>query len=259
VYPVAEAFTPMIDMRRKALAASIVIAVMTAVAAWFAILRLLRPMAALRKHIAGIADGQSDISVFDVDRDDEFGELSRAFHLLSQRRATAEAELAQLAQTDALTGLYNRRMLAQALTLALARAERSSHAVVLAYMDIDHFKTINDTLGHACGDAILVQFAQRLSSLVRATDTVARLGGDEFVIVFEQLAEDAADVVGGKIVEIMRRPFEWQNTPLSLTTSLGLAKAIHGGDTPEAMLARADLALYRAKQAGRNGYAIQTG
>jgi diguanylate cyclase (GGDEF)-like protein len=256
VYPVAEAFTPMIDMRQKALAASFVIAAITAIAAWFAILRLLRPLAALRKHVAGIADGKSDISVFDVDRHDEFGDLSRAFYLLSQRQANAEAELAQLAQTDALTGLYNRRSLEKALTQALARTERSAHAVVLAYMDIDHFKAINDTMGHACGDAVLVQFAQRLMSLVRNTDTVARFGGDEFVIVFEHLSDEAAEVLGSKIVEIMRRPFDWQNDTVSPTTSVGLAKSTDGGGTPAAMLACADAALYEAKESGRNRYSI---
>jgi diguanylate cyclase (GGDEF)-like protein len=256
VYPVAEAFTPMIDMRRKALAASIVIAFITAIAAWFAILRLLRPLTALRKHAAGIAAGKSDISVFDVDRHDEFGDLSRAFYLLSQRQANAEAELAQLAQTDALTGLNNRRMLERALTLALARAERAGNVVMVAYMDIDRFKAINDTLGHACGDAILVQFAQRLLAIVRTTDTVARIGGDEFVIVFEQLSEEAAEVLGTKIVGIMRPPFSWQDEPLSLTTSVGLAKAAGSDNTPAALLGRADAALYRAKEAGRNCYAI---
>jgi diguanylate cyclase (GGDEF)-like protein len=256
VYPVAEAFTPMIDMRQKALAASVIIAAVTAMGAWFAILRLLRPLTALRKHVAGIAGGKSDISVFDVNRHDEFGDLSRAFHLLSQRQAKAEAELAQLAQTDALTGLFNRRMLEQALAMALARAERSDKVVLLAYMDIDHFKTINDTLGHACGDAMLVQFAQRLLSIVRATDTVARLGGDEFVIVFEQPSESAAEVLGTKIVDIMRPPFSWQGEPLSLTTSVGLAKAAGAGDTPAALLERADMALYQAKQAGRNRHAL---
>jgi diguanylate cyclase (GGDEF)-like protein len=259
VYPVSEAFHPMIDMRRKALAASVLIAIVTGVGAWFAILRLLRPLATLRKHVAGIAEGKDDISVFDVDRGDEFGDLSRAFHLLSLRRARAEAELAQLARTDALTGLSNRRTLEQALLMALARNERAANGLVVAYMDIDRFKSINDSLGHACGDAILVQFAQRLQSLVRATDTVARLGGDEFVIVFEPISGSAADVLGNRIVEVMRHPFAWQNETLSLTTSVGLAEALQTGDTPVTMLARADGALYRAKESGRNCYAIDHG
>jgi diguanylate cyclase (GGDEF)-like protein len=257
VYPVAEAFTPMIDMRRKALIASMAIAVAVAFVAWFAILRLLRPLAALRKHIAGIADGRSDISVFDVDRGDEFGDLSRAFYFLSQQRAVAEAELAQLAQTDALTGLHNRRSLEKTLALALARTGRSSYKLVVAYMDIDRFKEINDTLGHACGDAILVEFGRRLSSLVRTTDTVARLGGDEFVIIFEHvLAASEAHALGEKIVEIMRRPFTWQNEELSVTTSVGLAVSHDREISPPDILARADAALYEAKQSGRNRYFV---
>ncbi|MFC5549177.1 diguanylate cyclase domain-containing protein [Massilia aerilata] len=257
VYPVSEALTPIIDMRRKALIASFVIAIATAVIAWFAVLRLLRPLAALRRHVAGLSDGETDISVFDVDRKDEFGDLSRAFYNLSQERAKAEAELAELAQTDALTGVYNRRMLEKTLAFAVARTKRASYKIVLAYMDIDHFKAINDGLGHACGDAILVEFAQRLLSVVRTADTVARLGGDEFVIVFEHVREvTEAQALGEKIVDVMRRPFNLPNKTLSITTSVGLAISDECKDTPELMLARADTALYKAKQAGRDRYVV---
>lgn len=257
VYPVVEAFTPIINMRRKALIASMAIAVATAFAAWFAIVRLLRPLSALQGHVARLADGKGDISVFDVEREDEFGDLSRAFYLLSQHREVAEAELAKLAQTDALTELYNRRTLEKSLTLALARVNRSRYNMGVAYMDIDHFKQINDTLGHAFGDAVLIEFARRLSSLVRTTDTVARLGGDEFVVIFEHLVDlKEVDVLGQRIVEEMRRPFTSQNESIAVTTSVGIAVVQDGKISTTAVLARADAALYDAKQQGRDRYVV---
>jgi diguanylate cyclase (GGDEF)-like protein len=220
---------------------------------------LLRPLAALRGHIAGLSDGARDISVFDVDRKDEFGDLSRAFYILSQQREKAEAELAKLAQTDALTGVYNRRILEKTLALALARSRRAPYKIVVAYMDIDHFKSINDSLGHACGDMILAEFAQRLLSLVRTTDTVARLGGDEFVVVFEHVLElREAQLLGEKIVEAMRQAFQLPHKSLSITTSVGLAVSDDCDDSPAVILARADAALYEAKQTGRDRYALSS-
>jgi GGDEF domain-containing protein len=140
--------------------------------------------------VEDISAGRANISVFDVVRKDEFGHLSRAFYGLSQRREQAELELHRLATTDVLTGLNNRRMFDAFLPQALARAARSGQTVGLAILDIDHFKTINDTLGHPAGDQVLIEFSRRLTGAVRTTDTVARLAGDEFVIVFEQLSTD---------------------------------------------------------------------
>jgi diguanylate cyclase (GGDEF)-like protein len=182
---------------------------------------LLRP---LHRHVEDISAGRANISVFDVVRKDEFGHLSRAFYGLSQRREQAELELHRLATTDVLTGLNNRRMFDAFLPQALARAARSGQTVGLAILDIDHFKTINDTLGHPAGDQVLIEFSRRLTGAVRTTDTVARLAGDEFVIVFEQLSTaPEMTLLGEKILDAMRPPFTLGTLQREVGTSIGIA------------------------------------
>jgi diguanylate cyclase (GGDEF)-like protein len=257
VYPVEEAFTPLIQLRPTALLASVVVAALAGLAGWLAILRLLRPLGALRRHVAGIADGSADIEVFNVRRRDEFGELSRAFFTLSQQRRAADVKLEAQARTDILTGIDNRRMFEETFAAALARAARANSVVALAFLDIDHFKSINDTYGHKAGDEVLIEFAKRLRAAVRATDSVARLAGDEFVAIFEGVSNDAEPaILAGKILAMARTPFLAAGKPLKVSTSVGIA--IGGGAASmEDYLALSDDALYAAKDAGRNRYAIR--
>ena len=168
-----------------------------------------------------------------------------------------EERLIQLARIDALTGIANRRMFEEILLLAIGRAQRGGHVMALAYLDIDHFKLINDTLGHGAGDDVLKEFASRLVGSVRATDTVARLAGDEFVIIFEQLhrADEAAQLAQ-KIIEAVRVDFIIGGAPLHITTSIGVALLSADPETPAQLVARADAALYAAKHKGRDGYAM---
>jgi diguanylate cyclase (GGDEF)-like protein/PAS domain S-box-containing protein len=168
-----------------------------------------------------------------------------------------EERLTQLARIDTLTGIANRLMFEEILHLAIGRVKRNRKPLALAYLDIDHFKSINDTQGHGAGDEVLKEFAARLVRNVRATDTVARLAGDEFIIIFEQVASaDEAARLAAKIVEAVRRPFTVAGTQKHITTSIGLA--LHEGDAETApeLVARADSALYTAKRNGRDGYAI---
>lgn len=258
VYPLGEALTPFIDMRFKSLIASAVVAVVAGLFGWLTVLRLLRPLRALRRHVADLAAGGTDISVFNVTRRDEFGDLSRAFYGLSRQRAQAETALAALARTDALTGLHNRRMFGETFQVAIARAHRTHTLLALAYLDIDHFKHINDTLGHGMGDRVLVEFAARLKEAVRATDTVARLAGDEFVVIFENLTDPRLpEVMGEKILAAMRAPFVLSDASLAISASVGIAIGAVEGATMEHFLATADAALYAAKEAGRARYSTR--
>jgi diguanylate cyclase (GGDEF)-like protein/PAS domain S-box-containing protein len=180
------------------------------------------------------------------------------------RRMAAEAALAEsrrelerMARVDALTDLANRRQFEERLELALLRQQRQGTAVALMYLDVDHFKHINDTWGHAAGDVVLRVFADRLVHCVRATDLVARLGGDEFVVLIEDASlPDAAEVIARKLLSEMRHGIEIDNTTLMATTSIGIA---HAKAPTEAsmLLATADAALYEAKQAGRNTWRIR--
>ena len=173
-------------------------------------------------------------------------------------RKLAEAKIHQLAFYDALTGLPNRRLLMDHLQHALAVSARHDSCGALLFIDLDHFKTINDTLGHEVGDQLLRDVADRIRLCVRVGDTVARLGGDEFVVLVEDLG-DAAEVAAGqaegvahKIMVALSRPYLLGGREQYSTPSLGVALFTpHSGHADE-LLKQADLAMYQAKAAGRN-------
>ncbi|WP_332875696.1 sensor domain-containing diguanylate cyclase [Massilia sp. S19_KUP03_FR1] len=167
-----------------------------------------------------------------------------------------EARLSALARIDKLTGLPNRNHLYERLGEALARSRRGGRPCACLYLDIDHFKAINDSLGHAGGDQVLVEFAQRLRASVRETDLVARLGGDEFVIVMEGADEaGGALLVAANIIAAMRAPWMIEGALRTISTSIGIAISKTQDDV-DAVLKNADLALYEAKRAGRGGFAL---
>ena len=168
-----------------------------------------------------------------------------------------EKELERLAQFDSLTGLPNRNQFNVRIADALARARRAGLGVGLLFVDIDGFKRINDTLGHAAGDEVLREFGRRLTTAVRDTDTVARLGGDEFVVVLEGIhRRDECLFIARKIVGAMQRPFHVGASALDVTTSIGIALSEDASVAPETLLQRADAALYDAKAQGRNRYEV---
>jgi diguanylate cyclase (GGDEF)-like protein/PAS domain S-box-containing protein len=167
-----------------------------------------------------------------------------------------EEQLLQLARVDTLTGIANRRMFGETLHHALERARRSGRPLALAYLDIDHFKKINDTHGHGVGDEVLKEFARRLTVGVRATDTPARLSGDEFVVILEEIGTRVeAERIAAKIVDVMRVPFRTSAGLVQASTSVGVALS-QPRQAQEQLLAAADSALYAAKGKGRNGYAF---
>ena len=178
-------------------------------------------------------------------------EVQQRLHAESVLRAS-ERKLQALARMDTLTGLPNRRYFNEKLDEAIRRAHRNGQMVGLMFLDVDHFKRINDTLGHGGGDAVLQEFARRLSGAVRATDSVCRLAGDEFTIILENLATAAeARLVAGKILEAMRRPFDADGVLLAVSTSIGIACMGAGGRQAQLLTRRADEALYKAKELGR--------
>ncbi|WP_018266807.1 sensor domain-containing diguanylate cyclase [Methylosinus sp. LW4] len=175
---------------------------------------------------------------------------------VTERKEVAD-QIAILAQTDALTGLANRRSFIDALRHAFADAEAGGEPFSLLYIDVDHFKDVNDRLGHASGDALLEALATRLRSHCRAGDVVARLGGDEFAIL-QSSSRDAASasVMATKICALSAEPYLLPGGARRATVSVGVALFASALEGPDAMLARADRALYRAKENGRNQYRI---
>jgi diguanylate cyclase (GGDEF)-like protein len=169
-------------------------------------------------------------------------------------RKVTEERLRHRAEFDTLTDLPNRGLFVERLQLAMGRAT-PSHRMALLFLDIDHFKTVNDTLGHEAGDQLLKVFATRMRDCVRQSDTVARLAGDEFTIIVEGLREATdAKTLASKLVEALRAPTVLAGKLYEITTSVGVAMW-NTGDTDDAeLLRRADAALYEAKRRGRNGY-----
>ena len=176
---------------------------------------------------------------------------------ITQRKA-AEDEIQHLAFYDPLTRLPNRRLLLDRLRQALAASSRSRRQGALLFIDLDNFKTLNDTLGHDTGDLLLQQVAQRLGTCVREGDTVARLGGDEFVVMLEDLSEHApeaatrTEAVGEKIRSALNQPYLLAGHPHHSTPSIGATLFDDHHNSIDELLKRADLAMYQAKAAGRN-------
>ena len=162
-------------------------------------------------------------------------------------------QLAYAADHDALTGLPNRNLLKDRTRHAIARAQRNRENFALLFVDLDRFKSVNDDMGHASGDALLVNVAKRLTDCVREEDTVARLGGDEFVVLLcGPTQRRQIDAIANKILHSLRQPFQLGNQSLSLTASIGSGLFPADGKDAESLLGHADAAMYRAKQLGRN-------
>jgi diguanylate cyclase (GGDEF)-like protein len=167
-------------------------------------------------------------------------------------RKQHEERLQFLAMHDALTGLPNRALLTDRLEHALARLQRANGTVALLFCDLDHFKLVNDTHGHAVGDQVLVAFADRLTHEARTGDTVARFGGDEFLVLCEDVAGMAqARAIASRIEDAVAAPLAVEGVEIVLTASIGLSLASSPDDTADALLREADAAMYRAKKRGR--------
>jgi diguanylate cyclase (GGDEF)-like protein/PAS domain S-box-containing protein len=162
-------------------------------------------------------------------------------------------QLMHAADHDVLTGLPNRNLLKDRIRQAIARAQRKHESFALLFVDLDQFKAVNDTMGHASGDALLVDVAKRLSDCVRGEDTVARLGGDEFVVLLDGPTQQRqVDTVADKILHMLREPFQLGLQSATVTASVGSSLYPDNGQDAESLLGSADAAMYRAKQRGRN-------
>jgi len=178
---------------------------------------------------------------------------SRAGAELERQRA--EETIKTMAYYDSLTGLPNRVLLVDRLTLALAHAQRVKKRVAVMFLDFDNFKVVNDTYGHSIGDLFLKEMGQRLKSAVREEDTLARLGGDEFILVLPELI-DRKDAVtlAEKLIKLGRVPFEFAGNEIKSSFSIGISMYPDDGADYETLLDNADTALYKAKRKGRDGY-----
>jgi diguanylate cyclase (GGDEF)-like protein len=185
------------------------------------------------------------------------GERTAELEALNARLRENERQLQALAHTDTLTGLANRLLLGARLEQSIQLARRSQGQIALLLVDVDRFKAINDTYGHAIGDEVLRVAAQRLRAAVRAVDTVARLGGDEFAVVLSGLSGAAdAERMAEKIVIGVREPMRVLGMPLEISVSVGVATYSGGDLSPAELMRRADQAMYAAKSAGRDCFRV---
>ena len=173
------------------------------------------------------------------------------------KRALAELKLKEMASHDTLTGLPNRKLLLDRLTQALTRAKRGNTRMAILFLDLDHFKEINDTLGHSAGDLVLQTTAKRMTERLREEDTVARMGGDEFVIIIQDLQdENGAAAIAEKLSSTIQEPICLETGGASLTRVVGVSIGIsifpEDGDEAGILISKADNAMYQNKQAGRN-------
>jgi diguanylate cyclase (GGDEF)-like protein len=210
------------------------------------------PVPELSCRIDNLRDGR----VISVSRRgmDNGGWVAMHQDITSQRRA--ELELAHMARYDALTGLANRTLFLERATEALARMRRFGETFSVLMLDLDGFKAVNDSLGHAIGDALLKAIADRLQTIVRDVDCVARLGGDEFAVIqaSEKNQREGSAVLASRILEAITKPYDFDGLKVAIGMSIGVTLAPDDASDSDALLRNADLALYRAKSEGRNCY-----
>jgi diguanylate cyclase (GGDEF)-like protein len=229
--------------------------------AWLVAGAVSRPLKRILRSLRQFAaSGEADNGSLPLKRRNEIGALARGVVDMQARIRSqiatlkaSHAAMAYLAHHDPLTGLPNRATFLELLKQAIAQAERQSHRLAVLFVDLDHFKTINDRYGHQVGDRLLQAVARRLQSGVRESDTVARLAGDEFVLLLNPVrtAEEAGRVAE-KLLERLCLPLQLEDCQIEASASIGVSVYPENGVTPQALLETADAAMYASKRAGRN-------
>jgi len=186
----------------------------------------------------------------------KFVERLATLYAIAIKHQRTEDKILKLAYHDLLTGLPNRALFNDRFTVALAGAKRYHKKIGLMVLDIDHFKNINDTLGHDAGDEVLKDFSGKLLNILRKTDTVMRSGGDEFVIMITDLVElEHIPYVAQRVLEAIRKPFMFQHHEVRIATSIGISSYPEDGEEIEMILKHADIAMYHVKESGGDNYA----
>ncbi len=231
----------------------------------FAVFRTVvtRPVAQLATDLVAINPGSNmRLNVTNKHSNNEIGRLAKSVNVLLETVEEAidkikaqHDQMELLATHDSLTGLPGIRLVTDRMQVAISSAHRSKERVVLLFLDLDGFKSVNDTFGHDAGDAVLREVAQRLRNTIRDEDTAARIGGDEFLVLLggHQDESDAAKVAE-KLVATISRPIESRGDALRVGVSIGIAIFPDHGETVEALRKMADAAMYRVKKSGKNGF-----
>lgn len=216
--------------------------------------KLSRPITTLIDWVRSLPTAQHPIPTNLLRPKDELSELASSFQSLWQDKEKAQAKLNHLAYYDGLTGLANRGLLLQTLTQAIAYAHQRQHTGALFYLDLDRFKTINDSLGHTIGDTLIQSIAHRLQAWANQSYTAARVGGDEFAIIIPSLPYQQISSIAQQLLALLANPHSIDGHQLYCTASIGIATFPSEGVSSLDVFRQADTALYRAKTCGRNKY-----
>ena len=216
--------------------------------------KLSKPLITLLNWVRSLNDQHSATTPPPLQGNDELGHLAKTFHSLWQDREVAQAKLNQLAYYDSLTGLANRSLLMQTLGKSIDQAVHNNQSGALFYLDLDRFKTINDSLGHTIGDQLLKAIAKRIVSWQQKGYTAARIGGDEFAILLPNVGPEQTKSLAQQLLALISNPYSIDDHQLYCTVSVGIATFPSVACTNIDVLRQADTALYRAKVAGKNKY-----
>jgi diguanylate cyclase (GGDEF)-like protein len=209
---------------------------------------VLKPLTRVTRHAVAVGKGAGSTGRLIIPGRDEIASLAQEFNRMVER-------VEYMAYHDGLTGLPNRTMFSKLLDRSISEAHRSGKRLAVAFLDLDRFKQINDTLGHEAGDQLLQQVASRLKGCVRDSDTVARLGGDEFVVLLAEMADEKyAAIVAQKILAAAARPFTLMGQEFRVTASIGISTYPQDGLDEQTLTKNADIAMYQAKAEGKNNF-----
>ncbi|MDE1323602.1 EAL domain-containing protein [Vibrio aestuarianus] len=227
---------------------------LTSILLFFFYYKLSRPLTTLTSWVRSLQDNERASVPPLQKQNNELSELASTFHSLWKDREIADAKLNQLAYYDTLTGLANRSLLLQMLTKAIDESIQAKTSGVLFYLDLDRFKTINDSLGHTIGDKLIKAIAMRMDAWLKSSHLAARIGGDEFAILIPNLNRSQAEELAQQLLALVSNPYSIDEHQLYCTVSVGISIFPSVGKTNIDVLRQADTALYRAKVNGRNKY-----
>jgi len=227
--------------------------------AWLVVRQMTSRITMLYEATAQVTQKNFDVEIPEYSGDDEISKMGQAFRVMVESLRLYINKLAYRADHDELTELPNRRLFLDRLEQAIKHAQRSGHHIAVLFIDLDHFKEINDSLGHLVGDQVLIHVANMIQTNFREIDTISRLGGDEFSLIIDSLEGiESVSTIAQKLVALLQHPICIDKRELYVTCSIGISIYPNDGELPENLLRNADSAMYKAKSEGRNSYQFYT-
>lgn len=226
---------------------------------WLLLRGMVSQLSQLATAAQAITQGSLQVKLPKFNGHDEIATLGKAFELMIQSLKAQIKELSYQASHDSLTQLPNRAILVDRLHQAFERSQQTKHHVAIMFIDLDHFKEVNDSYGHETGDALLIEVAAIFKKTLRPIDTIVRMGGDEFCVLVEDIDNlDLMSDIANTLNEQLKKPLLVNDKTVFISCSIGISLYPDDAQTPETLLRNADSAMYRAKELGRNGYQFYT-